>query len=131
VLSRWTTDRIIEGFAQTLAEHQRPFVRLLPEILDIHFRGQFGDASAQPLGSLDVDGFVRRSLWVCEECLKLDDAPGATRVELTALAGLYRWLGETEQLEPSRAERLASELSAAALALAVAEVDREVDSRPN
>ena len=68
---------------------------------------QLGPSAAPPLGSLDAAAMA--------DAVLAEVDPDGARELLTLLAALYRWLAETEQLEPRRARAIASRFAAAAV----------------
>ena len=107
--------KLVERFAETLeTERDRALARAVVADLESTIAAQIGSRGSAPAGMLDVDRLLRA--WVAFEAEKGDR--GLCVEAFAMLSRFYRWLGETEQLEPDRARLLASQLSAAALGVA-------------
>lgn len=111
---RWDLTRVVERFADTLGgDRERALATAVLGDLERSIAAQLGSRGSAPAGMLDVDRLLRA--WVGFELER--DAPGLCAEAFAMLSRFYRWLADTEQLEPERARLIASQLSAAALGL--------------
>lgn len=109
-LGRFDRARLAEELAAAVGD---PSLRadVIVDLLVGHVEGQLGPSDEPPMGSLDPDLVVADVMgWAVEEP-GVDAAPGL----LSTFATLYRLLGESERLDPARANAIAARFAMAAL----------------
>lgn len=109
---RW--ESVAADFARTLEDGvQREMAPSLVGLLRNYIQLEHGRARDVPMGALDPERVI-------PELVATAPSAHATREALLVAAGFYRWAGDTERLEPTRAEQIAARFSAAALGLRLA-----------
>lgn len=103
-------DRVVAEFAATLSDDQRDRALSAVGILKSYVEMQHGDGHQVPMGAIDPDLVIRDVPRMMPE-----PSGPASRDVFSLAAQFYRWARDTDRMERSRADAIASAFAAAAL----------------